>query len=118
MALAACTAEPELYEGYAQDRALLRSTYRVGNPPINASSGKAIDAAQRLFGKITFVGLTRERVLAILGDPKTISDYGIASAATPDSPLTYRFDSGFIGCQYIIEFRGGIATTVTAGLIE
>jgi hypothetical protein len=100
------------YEGYEQDRTLLRDTYHYTSPPLNASSIKAIEAAHRLFSKITFAGLTRKEVIAILGDPKTISDYGVAAAPTPDSPLHYRFDGGYGGWEYVIEFRQGIATGV------
>jgi hypothetical protein len=112
VALAVYGAEPAPYEGYEQDRALLRDTYRPPKSRTNASSVKAIQAAHRLFTKLTFVGLTRERVLAILGDPKTISDYGVAALGTPDSPLTYRFDSGLGGWQFVIEFQRGVATKV------
>ena len=118
VALAVHGAEPAPYEGYEQDRALLRDTYHYTNPPLNASSGKAIQAAHRLFTKLTFVGLTRERVLAILGDPKTISDYGIAAEDRPDSPLTYLFDSGRGGWQFVIEFQRGVATRVKQESVE
>lgn len=97
------------YPGYPQDRVLLRNTYRIPAPVTNASSGEACQAAARLFSKVTFVGLSRERVLAILGDPKTLSDYGVAQSPEPDSPLKYRFDTGFGGCEYVIEFRAGVA---------
>jgi hypothetical protein len=111
-ALAVRTADALPYEGYEQDRALLRDTSHLPKPPLNASSAKACEAAGRLFNKVTFVGLSRERVLAILGDPKTISDYGVAAATEPDSPLTYRFDSGFGGWNYVIEFRAGVVSNV------
>jgi len=116
--LVACAAEVPPYEGYEQDRALLRDTYQLTNPPLKASSGEATTAAHRLFNKITFKGLTRKRVLAILGDPKTISDYGIAAAPTPDSPLNYRFDTGFGGWDYVIEFRHGIVTAVKENSLD
>jgi hypothetical protein len=110
-ALSVHAADIRPYEGYGQDRALLRDTCRLTNPPLNASSGEAMQAAHRLFSRLTFVGLTRENVLAILGDPETISDYGVA-ASTPDSSLTYCFDSGLGGTDYVIAFRHGIAITV------
>lgn len=80
------------------------------SPPLNASSAEAGSAARRLFTKVPFVGMSREQVLSILGDPKTISDYGIAAAETPDSSLSYRFDSGFGGWDYILHFQGGRVT--------
>ena len=111
-------AEIPPYEGYEQDCALLRDTYQLTNPPLKASSGKATTAAHRIFNKVTFIGLTRERVLAILGDPKTISDYGVAPTAAPDSPLDYRFDTGFGGWDYLVEFRNGIVITVKENSLE
>jgi hypothetical protein len=114
VALSAGATEPSLYDGYEKDRAMLRHTYRLPSQTgaINASSGEAGQAASRLFSKVNFVGLSRERVLEMLGDPRTISDYGIAAGAKPDSPLTYRFDSGFGGWQYVIEFRAGIVASM------
>lgn len=106
------------YAGYPQDRALLRDTYRYPELALNASSGEACQAAARLFSKVTFVGLSRERVLAILGDPKTLSDYGIAQTPGPDSPLKYRFDTGFGGCEYVIEFHAGVAVSLKTNNID
>jgi len=100
------------YEGYERDRVLIRSTYRLLESKINASSGEAGQAAQRIFKNIRFVGLTRQQVLGILGDPKTISDYGIAADGAADSPLTYRFDSGFGGWEYTLRFAKGVVTQV------
>jgi hypothetical protein len=107
-------ADPLFYDGYEKDRTMLRHTYRINlnTKPLNASSGEACTAAARLFKNVNFIGLSRERVLEMLGDPKTISDYGIAADAKPDSPLTYRFDSGFGGWQYVIEFRAGVVVSM------
>lgn len=101
------------YDGYAEDRGSLRDTYQLPKPPLKASSGKAIEAARRLFKNVSFVGLTRADALSILGDPKTISDYGIAASPTPDSSLVYRFDSGFGGYQYTLHFHSGRVTKVS-----
>ncbi|MDI1312703.1 hypothetical protein [Prosthecobacter sp.] len=105
-------ADAPTYEGYERDRVLIRSTYRLSAPVVNASSGEAIQAAHRIFKNIRFVGRSRAQVLAILGDPKTISGYGVAADAAADSPLTYRFDSGFGGWEYVIRFAKGVVTQV------
>lgn len=101
----------EHYEGFEADRALLRKTVRLGGgpgrPAVNASSGEAIDAAQRTFRNVPFLFKTRQDVLDILGDPATVSDYGEPSADRPDSPLVYRFDHGYGGNQYTLGFDGG-----------
>lgn len=105
-------ADAPTYEGYERDRVLIRSTYRLSAPVVNASSGEAIQAAHRIFKNIRLVGLTRAQVLAVLGDPKTISGYGVAADAAADSPLTYRFDSGFGGWEYVIRFAKGVVTQI------
>lgn len=105
-------ADAPTYEGYERDRVLIRSTYRLSAPVLNASSGEAIQAAQRIFKNVRLVGLSRSQVLAILGDPKTISGYGVAADAAADSPLTYRFDSGFGGWEYVIRFAKGVVTQI------
>ena len=98
------------YEGFEKDRVSIRATMNLTSPPLKASSAEAGSAARRLFTKVPFVGMSRERVLSILGDPKTISDYGIAAAETPDSSLAYRFDSGYGGRDYILHFQDGQVT--------
>jgi hypothetical protein len=110
----AVAAEPSLYNGYEKDRTMLRRTFLINSrtKPINASSPEACQAAARIFKNVKFTGLTRKRVLEILGDPKTISDYGIAADTKPDSPLIYRFDTGLGGRVYTLEFRGGVAVAM------
>ena len=111
-------ADAPTYEGYERDRVLIRSTYRLSAPVGNASSGEAIQAAHRIFKNIRFVGLSRAQVLAILGDPKTISDYGITADAAADSPLTYRFDSGDGGSEYVIRFAKGVVTQIDQNSLD
>lgn len=111
-------ADAPTYEGYERDRVLIRSTYRMSAPMVNASSGEAVQAAQRIFKNVRLVGLSRAQVLAILGDPKTISGYGVAADTAADSPLTYRFDSGFGGWEYVIRFAKGVVTQVDQNSLD
>lgn len=111
-------ADASTYEGYERDRVLIRSTYRLSAPVVNASSAEAIQAAQRIFKNVRLVGLSRAQVLAILGDPKTISGYGVAADTAADSPLTYRFDSGFGGWEYVIRFAKGVVTQVDQNSLD
>jgi hypothetical protein len=106
--------EPNPYPEFQKDREALRSTMLLTKPPLQASSGEAIAAARRLFGKVAFEGLKRQQVLEMLGDPKTISDYGVEAPAAPDGPLTYRFDSGFGGWEFVIRFENGVVQRVDA----
>lgn len=111
-------ADAPTYEGYERDRVLIRSTYRLSAPVVNASSAEAIEAAHRIFKNIRLVGLSRAQVLAILGDPKTISGYGVAADSAADSPLTYRFDSGFGGCEYVIRIAKGVVTQIDQNSLD
>ena len=100
------------YEGYSSDRELLRSTTEIpagsdSDQNIKSSSAQATQAAHRLFSRVSFLFMSRDEVLEILGDPATISDYGIKAKAEKDSDLVYRFDSGFGGWQFTIKFRDG-----------
>lgn len=102
---------PAQYQGFERDRVLIRKTVRL-KPSLNASSPEAIAASVRIFERVPFLFKTREEVLKLLGDPATISDYG--QRADPDSPLVYRFDSGYGGWQYTIGFLGGKVDRVQA----
>ena len=102
----------ETYKGYSVDRDLLRDTIEIAiaapsEKKIKASSEKAIQAAQRLFSNVSFLFKKRSEVIEILGDPATLSDYGIKNQAKEDSDLVYLFDSGFGGAQYTLKFRNG-----------
>ena len=100
------------YSGFKQDRADIRDTYLFEKQNIRASSGKAAAAAERIFSRISFIGKSKEQVLRLLGDPETISDYGIKQGQGGDDPLVYRFDSGFGGNQWTILFQNGVVTKV------
>ena len=74
------------YEGYSSDRELLRSTTEIpaggdSDQKIKASSAQAMQAAHRLFSRVSFLFRSRDEVLEVLGDPATISDYAIKAEA-------------------------------------
>jgi hypothetical protein len=100
-------AEP--YEGFKSDQALLRKHIihkgRDGGKDTTASSAKAIDAAQRIFSRVSFLFRSREEVLNLLGDPATVSDYGQPAGTDPSSPLVYVFDTGLWGLKFTISFN-------------
>ena len=93
------------YEGYEADIRLLGKTYDLARPKLQASSPEACEAAARVFAKINFVGMTKDDVFSLLGSPAAISDYGIKAKPGPDEPLVYRFDTGWGGRQYTLQFR-------------
>ena len=102
----------EPYSGFQQDRADLRDTYLIEKQNIRASTGRAGAAATRIFSRITFIGMSKNEVLRLLGDPKTISDYGEKRGKGADDPLVYRFDSGWGGNQWTVLFQNGAVTGV------
>jgi hypothetical protein len=107
------------YKEYSEDIRQLRDTTEIPmgstqpNKTIKASSAKAIGSANRLFSKISFLHKTRDEVLAILGDPATISDYGIKAKPGKDEDLIYWFDTGYGGTRYTIKFRADRAWSVS-----
>jgi hypothetical protein len=109
----------DAYKEYAEDIRLLRDTTEIPmgstqpNKTVKASSAKAIAAANQLFSKISFLHKTRDEVIAILGDPATISDYGIKAKPGKDEDLIYWFDSGYGGTRYTIKFRADRAWSVS-----
>src|SRR2546421_4765864 len=86
-------ATPELYPGFRQDVASLRKTSRLNPQSPNASSAEACRAADQIFRTAPLVGKTRAEVLQWLGDPRTVSDYGVPAGTGENSPLVYRIDS-------------------------
>lgn len=98
---------------FDRDRVLIRKTVLL-KPSLNASSPEAVAASIRIFERVPFLFKTREEVLKLLGDPATISDYGQRAGADPDSPMIYRFDTGYGGIQYTIGFSGGKVDRVQA----
>ena len=98
--------------GLARDIRLLRKTFALPKtkPPVQASSADARKAAARIFGRLKFIGMSKEDVLWVLGDPATISDYGFKAGAEVDAPLVYRFADGRGGNDYRLEFKDGRVT--------
>ena len=100
--------EAEPYEGFKSDQALLRKKYILkggnGGKDITASSGEAIEAAQRIFSRVSFLFRSREEVLNLSGDPATLSNYGQPAGKDPSSPLVYVFDTGYGGLKFTISF--------------
>jgi hypothetical protein len=112
----------EMYDGYSKDYNFLRATTAIpsGTHPeakIQASSEEAIQAAHRIFSRISFMFRSRADVIKILGDPATISSYGVPSKPDKESDLVYLFDSGFGGAKYTLKFRnGGVWSVSVEGL--
>lgn len=111
------------YQEYAQDRVLLRSTTEIKSGTkqteiIKASSAEANQAAYRLFSNVSMLFKTRSEVLAILGDPASISGYGVKAKQEKDADLVYRFDSGLGGWQYTIKFRNDRVWVVQADSLD
>jgi len=113
----------EPYDGYSEDKTLLRSTTNIptgsnSEKTIKASSDKAMQAAHRIFSNVSMLFKTRAEVLAILGDPTSISDYGVKAKQEKDADLVYRFDSGFGGWQFTIKFRNDRVLAVQADSLD
>lgn len=75
-------------------------------PNSRASTDRAINAGSRVFNTVELVGMTREEVTALLGDPKhsSTSIYNFPFWPAPEGSLVYRFDSGAYGWQFNLLF--------------
>ena len=108
-------ARPDPYLGFRDDLALLHETVAIrapGAPEIRASSSRALLAAGRVFRGFGFVGLRREAVLSLLGDPR-LSDLSPPQPTGPEGNLLYRFDTGYSGgAQYTVVFSRDRVTRV------
>ena len=104
----------EPYSGFGKDVLLLRDTAPASteDQTLRGSSAQASLAARRVFTRIDYIGKPKAEVFAMLGDPKTVSSYGIAAQPGENTPLVYRFDSGFGGWQYTLHFTNGVVAKV------
>lgn len=77
-----------------------------GEPAKKASSDRATQAAYRVFSSIQFVGMTRQQVIQLVGDPQRSNDsiYNFPYYPTAKDKLVYRFDTGFGGWQFNFSF--------------
>ncbi|HVS73454.1 MAG TPA: hypothetical protein VHQ47_19680 [Phycisphaerae bacterium] len=105
----------------AADSKLMWETEHIGGEgtgvPIEhrfASTQRAVDAASRVFNSIDLIGLSREQVMARLGDPRTSSNsiYNFPFYPAPGDDLVYRFDTGAGGWQFNIHFSSGKVSSV------
>ena len=101
----------------ATDIRLMWETQKLGGTPDpthgphpRSSTDQAINAASRVFNTVELVGMTREEVVALLGDPKSSSDsiYNFPFWPAPKGSLVYRFDCGAYGWQFnVVQGAGG-----------
>jgi hypothetical protein len=82
---------PKLTEAMRADLRLMRE--RVPHGTGAYPSGNAIDAAQRVFAALPLVGMTRQDVIGMLGDP---------TASPTPAQMSYRFDGGYGGWEYLL----------------
>jgi hypothetical protein len=110
-----------LYDGFDADAAMLRDVHELKKPDgntIRGSSPKAQGAAHRIFSRIAFLYRSRDEILQMLGDPRTLSDYGQAAGKDKNDPLVYKFDSGDAGQMYTLGFSGDRCVSVTVDFLE
>lgn len=96
-----------------RDLKLMWETQRLGGTPDpthgpnpQASTDQAINAASRVFNTVVLVGKTREEVITLLGDPKTLNNsiYNFPFRPASKGALVFRFDSGSYGWQFNVVF--------------
>ena len=89
-----------------RDIKLMWSTKRLPDSHGFASTDEAIEAAERIFNTVSLIGITRDEVTALLGDPhhSNESQYKFPFWAAPKDAMFYRFDSGSYGWQFNVLF--------------
>jgi hypothetical protein len=91
---------PKLTESVRADIRLMQE--RVDSPGGTGSfyaPERAIAAAQRVFAALPLIGMTRQEVVAVLGEPAE----SIAPSGSPvRGRLNYRFDGGYGGWEYLL----------------
>lgn len=99
-----------VYEKYEEDRKLVKSAVeKLSKGKSRISPFQAVDAAYRLFSKVTFINRTRKEVTEILGDP-TIRKVRAIAPVEPD--LVFHLDSGYGGSVYTLKFRRGKVSSI------
>jgi hypothetical protein len=103
-----------------QSRDLARDRELMWQTENGRSTEEAIRAADRVFGTVQLLGLSRAEVIAMLGDPRTT---GTRQHSTPWYPagwrdLVYRFDNGAYGQQFNVRFdwRGKVRRVQSLGI--
>ena len=91
---------PKVTDAIRADIQLMRERVSLpGGTGAVYASERAIAAAQRVFATLPLIGMTRQEIIAVLGEPSK-------SMAPSDSPgrgqLTYRFDNGYGGWEYVL----------------
>ena len=91
---------PKLTESMRADLRLMRERVDIpgGTGPFYASE-RAIAAARRAFAALQLIGMTRQEVVAVLGEP---SESMAPSGSPARGRLSYRFDDGYGGWEYLL----------------
>jgi hypothetical protein len=112
---AACS-EPDthrFYDGYEEDIQLFREHYRPESMRFmrTLETGPAHDAAERLFTRINFVGMTDDEVVAALAEPvhKYASDVAGHARAVR---WVYVLTNGWKDAEWVIYFKDGKVAAV------
>lgn len=118
LCLAALAAEPPKFtDAIRADIQLMRERVSVpGGTGAVYASERAIAAAQRVFATLPLTGLTRQDVIAVLGEPH---ESIVPSGSPSRGQLTYRFDGGYGGWEYLLTLdEHGRITKVTRNGID
>ena len=102
------------YPGYLDDVRLVARNMDYEGPGFNFSTPEAIRAGRRVFANVDFKGKTKQEVLAILGDPKTLSAYARGRFKRIQGKLVYCFATGIGGWEYTLLFKDGRVVSVNS----
>jgi hypothetical protein len=100
---------------YKADARMLRRTEEVAvmGETRHVSTDAAIDAAERLFTEIDFVGMSWREAVDVLGGSFEVKDTGVSNHDVAfNTPLVYRLKTVEGGVQYALLFKHGLVSDV------
>jgi hypothetical protein len=103
---------PKLTDSMKADIKLMQE--RVPSPEREGATVaplKAVAAANRVFSTLPLVGLTKDQVVSLIGEPRETT----APTATTPGKMLYVFDTGPAGRQFMVALDSkGVVTGVTS----
>ena len=102
----------KFYKGLTADLEAIRKTVKFDGDKNIYSSPGVHKYANKIFSKIDFEGMSKEIVLAILGNPGSLNEFALPKEKQLDSPLFYIFADGVAMNTWQVYFKDGKVTSV------
>ncbi|MCM8530734.1 MAG: hypothetical protein NE330_06185 [Lentisphaeraceae bacterium] len=107
--------ESMYYRGFTNDLEALRKTFKFTGDKTTYSAKGVHEVAFRVFSKVDFVGMPKEKVLMLLGNPASLNAHALVAEKELNSPLVYFFVDGETSSSWILTFTDGKVDNLTQG---